>query len=80
MTEQDLVNPYEALYRNMNLDITEDINKETAEKVARQLGYIHNTFGVVVKDLIKILSFKFKSDTSAPLNEKKRKTSPLREG
>lgn len=50
------------MYRTINVHINEAITKEHAEIVARQLGYMHNAFGVVVKDFIKILSFKFKED------------------
>jgi len=58
------INPYELMYRNINVHINEHMTKEHAEIVARQLGYMHNAFGVVVKDFIKILSFKFKDDNA----------------
>ncbi len=61
------VNPYEMLYRNMNLQVDPTTNKETAEKIARQLGFIHNTYGVIAKDLIKLLSFVY-GEQQAPKN------------
>ena len=59
------VNPYELLYRNMNLHVDPTTNKETAEKIARQLGFIHNTYGVIAKDLIKLLSFVYNDQTTS---------------
>lgn len=53
------INPYEMMYRNMNITVNDMITKEHAEIVARQLGYMHNAFGVIVKDFIKILAIKF---------------------
>lgn len=66
MADYQHVNPYEMMYRNMNFEINEHITRETAEKVARQLGFMHNAFGVIAKDLIKILSFKFETSTTHP--------------
>jgi hypothetical protein len=53
------INPYEMMYRNMNITVNDMITKEHAEIVARQLGYMHNAFGIIVKDFIKILAIKF---------------------
>jgi hypothetical protein len=53
------INPYEMMYKNMNFDVGETTTKETAEKIARQLGFMHNAFGIVVKDMIKIMSCRF---------------------
>lgn len=72
MADYQHVNPYEMMYRNMNFDINEHITRETAEKVARQLGFMHNAFGVIAKDLIKILSFKF--ETPATHSHKPQRT------
>jgi hypothetical protein len=60
MTNYNDINPYELMYRNMNITIAEHITQEHAEIVARQLGYLHNAFGIVVKDFIKIMGYKFK--------------------
>lgn len=60
--EYQYVNPYEMMYRHMNFDIGPDVSKDTAEKVARQLGFMHNAFGLVAKDLIKIISLQFRED------------------
>ena len=44
----------------MNIIANEpNVSKEKAENVARQLGYLHNAFGYVIKDFVKILGSKF---------------------
>jgi len=53
------INPYLMIYYNMNIKIHEDITKETATNVVKQIGYMHNAIGHVFKDLIKIISYKF---------------------
>ena len=53
------INPYHIIYCNLNLKITEDVTRETAENVVKQIGYLHNALGCVFKDLVKIVSFKF---------------------
>lgn len=53
------INPYYLIYCNMNIKVHEEITKEAAENVVRQIGYLHNAMGFVFKDLIKILSYKF---------------------
>lgn len=53
------INPYYLIYCNMNIRITEDVTREAAENVVRQIGYLHNAMGCVFKDLIKILAFRF---------------------
>jgi hypothetical protein len=53
------INPYYLIYCNMNIRISEDVSKEAAENVVRQIGYLHNAMGCVFKDLIKILAFRF---------------------
>lgn len=50
------INPYLLIYCNMNLRVAEGITPDTAENVARQLGYLYNAFGHVTKDLIKIVA------------------------
>lgn len=50
------------MYRNMNFQIDEHTSKDTAEKIARQLGFMHNAFGVVAKDLIKVVALRFKEE------------------
>ena len=62
MKDYQYVNPYEMMYRNMNFEITDNITRDSTEKIARQLGFMHNAFGVVAKDLIKILSIRFKDE------------------
>lgn len=53
------INPYYLIYRNMNIKVTEDITRDAAENVVRQIGYLHNAVGLVFKDLIKILAVRF---------------------
>lgn len=62
MQDYQYVNPYEMMYRNMNFQIDEHTSKDTAEKIARQLGFMHNAFGVVAKDLIKVVALRFKEE------------------
>jgi hypothetical protein len=50
----------------MNIRITEDITRDAAENVVRQIGYLHNAMGLAFKDLIKILSFRFPEAGSPP--------------
>lgn len=69
------INPYYLIYCNMNIKVHEDITKEAAENVVRQIGYLHNAMGFVFKDLIKILSYKFPEGEGA-LNERNNKVSP----
>jgi len=57
-------NPYEKIYHSLNITISEETTSQEAEKIATQLGYIYNTFGVIVKDFIKILGYKFKGSRS----------------
>jgi hypothetical protein len=64
--QQSSTNPYELLYRKLNLTISEHSSKKDAEEVARQLAYMHNAFGLIAKDLIKILSFKFPNEPTSP--------------
>jgi hypothetical protein len=47
----------------MNLEVNTEITRANAEEIARQLGFLHNTFGIVARDLIKILSFKFPQES-----------------
>ena len=47
------------IYYSMNIKIHEDITREAAENVVKQIGYMHNAIGHVFKDLTKILSYKF---------------------
>lgn len=42
--------------------MSEQTSKADAEEIARQLGFMHNAFGVVAKDLIKLLSIKFATE------------------
>ena len=58
-------NPYLKAYKALKIDIHPDINKENAELVATQICLIHNTMGIVIKDLFKILTTKF-NNNSAP--------------
>lgn len=53
------INPYIMIYYSMNIKIHEDITREAAENVVKQIGYMHNAIGHVFKDLTKILSYKF---------------------
>jgi hypothetical protein len=62
------INPYYLIYCNMNIKITEEISKEAAENVVRQIGYLHNAMGHVFKDLVKILSFKFSNIAATPVS------------
>jgi hypothetical protein len=57
-------NPYETIYRSFHLEVNPDITRANAEEIARQLGFLHNTFGIVVRDLIKILSFRFPQENT----------------
>ena len=49
-------NPYLVIYRSMNLVVTENVSRETAEEISRQLGYLYNAIGIVTKDLIKVVA------------------------
>lgn len=51
-------NPYEDIYRRAKI-LTSEIKKEEAEELVRHLGLIYNTFGIVIKDFIKIVARKF---------------------
>jgi len=54
-----LDNLYESLYRSAQLPIGKTTSKREAEEVVRHLGYIYNAFGIIVKDLVKIVGCKF---------------------
>ena len=62
-------NPYEEVYRSYNLATGEYTTREDAEAITRHLGLLHNAFGVVIKDFVNILKFKFPEDrsTSEPM-------------
>ena len=49
-------NPYLLIYRNLNLEVTENVSPDTAEEISRQLGYLYNAIGHVTKDLIKVVA------------------------
>lgn len=52
-------NPYEAVYRGAGLLLSNEMNKTQAEELVRHLGLIYNTFGMVIKDFIRIVGPKF---------------------
>lgn len=66
-----LTNPYEELYKQAGLNI-KDVNqctRDQAESLARHLGYIHNVFGIAIKDFIQIVKFKFAQTLHAPKHD-----------
>ena len=60
MTESlQIANPYEILYREMKPCISMTTTKLEAEEVVRHLGLLYNTFGIIMKDLIKIVAIRY---------------------
>lgn len=57
-------NPYEQVYRSSNHATGEFTTREEAESIAKHLGLLHNTFGLIIKDFINILKFKFPLERS----------------
>lgn len=52
-------NPYESIYRSLNLSIGDDTSFDEAEELTRHLGMIHNTLGLAIKDLVEVLKHSF---------------------
>lgn len=62
MTESLLIaNPYENLYRTVKPCISLATTKLEAEEVVRHLGLLYNTFGSMMKDLIKIVALRYET-------------------
>ena len=57
-------NPYQTLYRKRNIRVGTHSNVEDAEDLLRQLGFIYNPLGEVMKDVTKLLSYKYPKKVS----------------
>lgn len=51
----DTQNIYLNLYNEHHIEINEDTAIENAEKLSTQIAMLYNTFGYVIKDLVKLL-------------------------
>lgn len=60
-------NPYEDLYRSFNFKQGQLCTRTDAESIARHLGYLHNVFGIVVKDFISVIKYRFPEDDKTNL-------------
>ena len=52
-------NPYESIYRQEIPLLGKQTNRDDVEHLVRHLGQIYNTFGIVMKDFIKVVAHKF---------------------
>lgn len=55
-------NPYSELYQSLNLKIAPETSSEEAESLIRQLGLLYNTIGVVMKDVTRVLGYRYGCD------------------
>lgn len=52
-------NKYLAVYNSLNIAIDASLTIEEAALVAQHVALIHNALGFAIRDLIKIVSFKY---------------------
>ena len=64
LSQIEEINPYEHLYRNLPLKISENITEDEITTLVMHLGFAHNTIGIMIKDFVKVMSFKCKKTQS----------------
>ena len=52
-------NPYEKIYQEKRVTLNASTTIEEAEEMSRQMSMIYNTFGLALKDLINLLSYRY---------------------
>lgn len=58
-------NPYINLYSRHGILVCDQLSNEEARQIASQAALIHQALGFVLKDLIRVVSFKYADDDDA---------------
>lgn len=55
----EVQNPYVNIYLGLGLSVAEGISSKEAQLVATQAAMMHNALGYVIRDLVKVVAYKY---------------------